>query len=64
MAFLDTFKPKWKSSDMGVRKSAVHSLGPTDLDALLDIAKNDEDAEIRKLAVQKNIFTLAFERFA
>jgi len=53
MGLLNVFKPKWQSSDINIRRQAVQSLGATDLDALLDIAKNDEDANIRKLAVQK-----------
>jgi len=53
MGLLDVFKPKWQSSDFVMRKQAVQSLSSTDLDALLDVAKNDEEASIRKLAVQK-----------
>jgi len=53
MSFLDVFKPKWQSSDLTVRKQAVQSLSATDLDALLYIATNEDDANLRKLAVQK-----------
>ncbi len=53
MSFLDVFKPKWQSSDLTVRKQAVQSLNATDLDALLYIATNEDDANLRKLAVQK-----------
>ena len=53
MGLLDVFKPKWQSSDLAMRKQAVQSLSSTDLDALLDVAKNDEEADIRKIAVQK-----------
>jgi len=53
MSLLDVFKPKWQNSEPAMRKQAVQSLNSTDLDALLDVAKNDEDAEIRKIAVQK-----------
>jgi predicted XRE-type DNA-binding protein len=53
MSLLDVFKPKWQSSDLSIRRQAVQSLNSTDLDALLDIAKNDEVADIRKLAIQK-----------
>ncbi|MCL2206841.1 MAG: DUF349 domain-containing protein [Fibromonadales bacterium] len=53
MSLLDVFKPKWQNSEPAMRKQAVQSLGSTDLDALLEVAKNDEDAEIRKIAVQK-----------
>jgi len=53
MGLLDVFKPKWQSSDITIRRQAVQSLGATDLDALLDIAASDEEANIRKLAIQK-----------
>jgi hypothetical protein len=53
MSFLDVFKPKWQSSDLTVRKQAVQGLSATDLDALLYIATNEDDANLRKLAVQK-----------
>jgi hypothetical protein len=53
MSLLDVFKPKWQHSDSAMRKQAIQNLGSIDLDALLDIAKNDSEAEIRKLAVQK-----------
>jgi hypothetical protein len=53
MSLLNVFKPKWQSSDLTIRRQAVQSLSATDLDALLDIAKNDEEANIRKLAIQK-----------
>ncbi|MDR2732556.1 MAG: DUF349 domain-containing protein [Fibromonadaceae bacterium] len=53
MSLLDVFKPKWQHSDFAVRKQAIQSLSSTDLDALLDIAKNDSDADIRKLAIKK-----------
>jgi len=53
MSFLDVFKPKWQSSDLTIRKQAVQSLSATDLDALLYIATNEGDANLRKLAIQK-----------
>ncbi len=53
MGLLDVFKPKWQSSDLVLRRQAVQSLSSTDLDILLDVAKNDEDANIRKIAIQK-----------
>jgi len=51
MGVWDVFKPKWQSSDPAVRRQTVQNL--SDLDALLDVAKNDEEADIRKIAVQK-----------
>ncbi|MCL1956121.1 MAG: DUF349 domain-containing protein [Fibromonadales bacterium] len=53
MSFLNVFKPKWQNSDLTVRKQAVQSLGATDLDALLYIATNEDDANLRRLAIQK-----------
>jgi len=53
MSLLDVFKPKWQHSDYAMRKQAIQNLNSTDLDALLDIAKNDDEIEIRKLAIQK-----------
>lgn len=50
---LDVFKPKWQSSDPVLRRQAVQNLNSTDLDALLDVAKNDESADLRKIAIQK-----------
>jgi hypothetical protein len=53
MSLLDVFKPKWQHSDSVMRKQAIQSLEPNNLDALMDIAKNDSEIEMRKLAVQK-----------
>jgi len=53
MSLLDVFKPKWQHSDSVMRKQAIQSLDPNDLDALMDIAKNDGEIEMRKLAIQK-----------
>jgi len=53
MSLSDLFKSKWQQSDVVLRKQAVQNLTSTDLDALLDIAKNDSEADIRRIAVQK-----------
>ncbi|GHV10773.1 hypothetical protein AGMMS49938_00370 [Fibrobacterales bacterium] len=53
MAFFDVFKPKWQHSDLAVRKQAVQELESSNLDALIEIAKTEKDAEIRKIAVLK-----------
>jgi len=53
MSLLDVFKPKWQHSDSAMRKQAIQSLDSTDLDALLEIARNDSEVEMRKLAIQK-----------
>ena len=56
MSLSDLFKSKWQQSDVVLRKQAVQNLNSTDLDALLDIAKNDSEADIRRIAVQKISF--------
>ena len=53
MGLLNVFKPKWQSSDLTVRKQAVQGLTSNDLDALLDVAKNDDNADIKRIAIQK-----------
>jgi len=53
MGLFNVFKSKLHSSDLTIRRQAVQSLGATDLDAILDKAMNDGDANIRKLAIQK-----------
>jgi hypothetical protein len=53
MSLLNVFKPKWQNPDLAMRKIAVQNLSSTDLDALLEVAKNDSEADIRRIAVQK-----------
>ncbi|MDR2581813.1 MAG: DUF349 domain-containing protein [Fibromonadaceae bacterium] len=53
MSLLDVFKPKWQNSDLTLRRQAVQNLTSTDLDALLEEAKNDNEADLRKIAIQK-----------
>jgi hypothetical protein len=53
MSLLNVFKPKWQNPDLAMRKIAVQNLSSTDLDALLEVAKDDSEADIRRIAVQK-----------
>ncbi|MDR0518069.1 MAG: DUF349 domain-containing protein [Fibromonadaceae bacterium] len=53
MSLLNVFKPKWQNSDLAMRKIAVQNLSSNDLDALLEVAKNDSEVEIKKIAIRK-----------
>lgn len=50
MGFMDIFKPKYKSSNVEVRKKAVNKL--TDSKILSEIALTDEEDEIRRIAIE------------
>lgn len=45
--------PRWKHSDPLVRLSAVVELGDGDADALLELARDDSDARVRRAAVSR-----------
>lgn len=51
MALLDLFKPKWKHSDPKVRLKAIEEI--TNQQVLKEVAKNDENWEVRKTATIK-----------
>jgi hypothetical protein len=53
MGLLDLFKPKWKHSDAEVRSDAVRQLGEGDKATLAEIARGDEDARVRRIALKK-----------
>ena len=44
-------QPAWQSDDPSVRVGAVRELGGDERDLLLEIARNDHDAEVRRAAV-------------
>jgi hypothetical protein len=48
MSIRDWFTPRWRHSDPEVRKSAIKRL--TDRNALVSIAKSDEDGDVRHIA--------------
>jgi hypothetical protein len=53
MAIGDLFRPKHKHSDVGTRVEVVRGLGADDTDLLAEIATSDDDAEVRRLALDK-----------
>jgi hypothetical protein len=53
MSLIDLFKPKYKHSDTQVRMEAVRSLDSQYQEILIEIARQDESTEIRKLALKK-----------
>ncbi|MPZ17872.1 MAG: DUF349 domain-containing protein [Luteitalea sp.] len=54
MSLLDRFRqPRWKHPDRAVRASAVEELGDEEQDVLRAIAREDEDAAIRRRATAR-----------
>ena len=53
MAIGDLFRPKHKHSDVATRVEVVRGLGAEDADLLAEIASTDDDAEVRRLALDK-----------
>lgn len=55
MGFFDRFKsqPRWKHADPAVRIAAVDAMPDDDQDLLAQIAREDEDAGVRRAAVAK-----------
>ncbi|MGH9162491.1 MAG: hypothetical protein ACRD2X_21195, partial [Vicinamibacteraceae bacterium] len=54
MSLLDRFRqPRWKHPDRAVRASAVDALGDEEQEALRTIAREDEDAAIRRRATAR-----------
>ncbi len=53
MAIGDIFKPKYKHSDLATRLEAVSALGGDDAELLAEIAGEDDDSQVRRLAVDK-----------
>jgi len=55
MTLLDRFRtrPGWQSPDPMVRAAAVRQLGPDQEEVLASVAREDEDARVRKAAVQR-----------
>jgi hypothetical protein len=54
MSLLDRFRqPRWKHTDRDVRVSAVEALGDDEQDVLQAIAREDEDATVRRLATAR-----------
>jgi len=53
MALLHFFKPKWQHPDPATRRQAVKALTPGDETTLIKIAREDEIAAIRRLALRR-----------
>ncbi|HUS64268.1 MAG TPA: DUF349 domain-containing protein [Kofleriaceae bacterium] len=53
MAIGDLFRAKHKHSDPSVRADAVRALGDDEAELLADIAREDDDAGVRRLALER-----------
>jgi hypothetical protein len=53
MSFADLFRPKWKNSNPDVRAEAVRQLGDDQADLLATIARQDQDARVRRIALKR-----------
>jgi hypothetical protein len=53
MSFADLFRPKWKNSNPEVRAEAVRQLGDDQAQLLATIARQDQDARVRRIAVKR-----------
>ena len=53
MSLLDRLRPKWQHSDPEVRMTAVRQLGRDDQDLLSNLAREDDDPRVRRIAVKK-----------
>ena len=53
MGIADFFRPKYRHSDVRVRTEAIKALTHDDAAILLEVAKTDRDASVRRLAIGK-----------
>jgi hypothetical protein len=53
MGFLDLFRPSWKHGDVNVRLRAVRDMEAEDWQRLVEIARNDSDEHVRRVALKK-----------
>ncbi len=53
MRLLDRLRPQWQHSDPNVRLSAVRQLGEQDQDLLNNLAREDDDARVRRSAIKR-----------
>jgi hypothetical protein len=53
MGLVDFFRPKHRHSDVKVRLEAVRALTSDEADILATVAKNDKDAGVRRVAIEK-----------
>ncbi|TMQ04597.1 MAG: hypothetical protein E6J91_43030 [Deltaproteobacteria bacterium] len=55
MGIADLFRPKYRHSDVRVRTEAVRALTAEDAAILIQIARTDRDAGVRRLAIERII---------
>ena len=53
MGIADLFRPKYRHSDVRVRTEAIRALTNEDAAILIQVAKNDRDIGVRRLALEK-----------
>src|SRR6476620_5254937 len=53
MGITDLFRPKYRHSDVRVRTEAVRALTADDAATLIQIARTDRDASVRRLALER-----------
>ena len=53
MGLTDLFRPRHRHSNAAVRAEAVRQLGSDDADLLASIARDDRDASVRRIAIDK-----------
>jgi hypothetical protein len=53
MGIADLFRPKYRHSDVRVRSEAVRALTADDAAILIQIARTDRDASVRRLAIER-----------
>ncbi|HEY7954231.1 MAG TPA: DUF349 domain-containing protein [Polyangia bacterium] len=53
MGFFDLFRPKWKHSRVEVRLEAVRQLGADEAALLAQVARQDQDVRVRRVALKK-----------
>jgi hypothetical protein len=53
MGIVDLFRPKYRHSNVSVRAEAVRALTPDDAAILVQVARTDRDAGVRRLAIER-----------
>src|SRR3954464_3687037 len=53
MGIADLFRPKYRHSDVRVRAEAVRALTADDAALIIQIARTDRDAGVRRLAIER-----------
>src|SRR5580700_7581185 len=53
MGIVDLFRPKYRHSNVSVRAEAVRALTADDAAILVQVARTDRDAGVRRLAIER-----------